>query len=361
MSNTIKDKIDLLRVNLPIIIKDINDRQYVIQPEFNKYGAKGMIHALNDAKSNLEYLFSAVEADSTVLFEQYNQWVNSLFINMKLPVDAMKVFYDCTKTVFKEMFNKGLMDEDLFLKLISYIDIGIDALLDKEHVAISYFQKDNPFKDILQEYSEFIFAGDKTSAVQMFMNISKSDVEIKDIYRYILQPFQLELGELWHENKINVAQEHYATAISQIAMTMLYEKIFSTPKNEKVFLGTCVEGELHEFGIRMICDYMESRGWNTYYLGANMTHNGTIKMINDNKPDVIAISCAMIFNVSKVQDLIQSIKSSGITVPVIVGGYPFNLDKSLWKKIGADGYSCDFEEAYKIAEDLYSVDNYGIN
>jgi len=103
------------------------------------------------------------------------------------------------------MLDKGLMDEEIFLKLIEYIDIGIEALSDKKYVAISYFQKDNPFKDILKEYSEFIFAGDKTSAVHMFMNISKSDVEIKDIYRYILQPFQLELGELWHENKINVA------------------------------------------------------------------------------------------------------------------------------------------------------------
>lgn len=144
-------------------------------------------------------------------------------------------------------------------------------------------------------------------------------------------------------------------------MTMLYEKIFATPKNEKVFLGTCVEGELHEFGIRMICDYMESQGWNTYYLGANMTRNGIIKMINENKPDIIAISCAMLFNVSKVQDLIQEIKSSGISTPVIVGGYPFNLDKLLWKKIGADGYSGDFEDAYILAERLYSVSKYGIN
>lgn len=200
MSDTIKSKIDFLRPNLPIIIKEINDRQYIIQPEFNRYGVKGMLHALDDAKNNLEYLFSAVEADSTLLFEQYNKWVNTLFINLKLPLDAMKIFYFCTNEVFKEMFDKGLIDEELFFNLNEYIDIGIEALTIEEQSSISYFQEDNPFKELLKKYSEFIFSGDKASAVQIFINISKSNVEIKDIYKYILQPFQLELGELWHEN-----------------------------------------------------------------------------------------------------------------------------------------------------------------
>ena len=75
-------------------------------------------------------------------------------------------------------------------------------------------------------------------------------------------------------------------------------------------------------------------------------------MINEKKPDVIAISCAMTFNISKVQHLIETIRSSGISTPVTVGGYPFNLDKDLWKKIGADAYSNDFESAHLISEKL---------
>ena len=309
MINTLKSKIDLLRPNLPFIIKEINDRQYVIQPEFNRYGAKGMIHALDDAKINIDYLFSSIEADSKLLFKQYNRWVNGLFTNLKLPVNSMEIFYICTKEVFKEMFDKGLLDEALFSKVDEYIDSGIESLKNEKYEPITYFQKDNPFRNLLDKYSKFIYEGDKISAIKLFTDISRSDIEIKDIYRYILQPFQLELGNLWHENKITVAQEHFATAVSQVAMSLLYERIFATPKNKRVFLGTCVQGELHEFGIRMICDYMEYCGWNTYYLGANMSHNGIIKMVNEKKPDIITISCAMTFNISKVQDLIEAIKN----------------------------------------------------
>jgi len=355
MTDSSNLKIDIFRLNLPFVIKEIVDRQYSIQPEFNKYGSKGMLHSIDDCENNLEYLLSAIDVDSSLLFQQYNLWVNALFVNLKLPVDTMEIFYYCAKQVFSELFQKGAVNENLFSKLIEYIDIGLDELRNKDCESISYFKKDNPFKDILHKYSDYIFSGDRTSAIKLIMDIAKSDIEIKDIYKCILQPFQLELGALWHENKINVAQEHYATAVSQIAMSMLYERIFATPKNDKVFLGTCVQGELHEFGIRMICDYMESCGWNTYYLGANMSEHGIIQMINEKKPDIIAISCAMIFNVSKVQNLIQSIKSSGISTPVIVGGYPFNLDKQLWEKVGANGYASDFEEVYLISEKISSV------
>lgn len=352
MYDSVKSKIEDLRTEIPYIAKEIVNRQLKLQPEFEKYGPRGMQKSLDDAKYNLEYLFSAIETDSKLLLEHYNRWTNRILANLKLPANTLENFYYYTKEVFKEKFYNGLIDEKLFLKLTEYIDIGIEALKSEEYEAISYFKLDNPYKELLQKYSSFIFSSDKNSAVNLIKDASDSGIEIKDIYKYILQPFQLELGNLWHDNQISVAQEHYATAISQFAMSLLYERIFSTPKNEKVFLGTCVQGELHEFGIRMVCDYMENCGWNTYYLGANMTDNGIIQMINEKKPDIIAISCTMTFNISKAKNLVQAIKDFNRHAPVIVGGYPFNLDKYLWKKVGADAYSGDFEEAFLISEKL---------
>ena len=74
-------------------------------------------------------------------------------------------------------------------------------------------------------------------------------------------------------------------------------------------------------------------------------------------PDVVAISCTMTFNVSKVKNLVNAIRSFKKSTPIIVGGYPFNLDSCLWEKIGADACSCDFESAYAISEELYSRGN----
>lgn len=160
-----------------------------------------------------------------------------------------------------------------------------------------------------------------------------------------------EIGRMWHINKTNVAQEHYATAVTQFIMSLLYEKIFLIPHKSKTLLGTCVSGELHELGIRMLCDYFESMGWDTYYFGANMPDNDIVDITARKSPDIVAISCTMTYNILKVKELIFKIKSQNKDIRIMVGGYTFNIDETLWKKVGADDFSIDFESAYNNAHE----------
>ena len=352
MEEIYKNTIDQLIIDLPFIAKEVVEYQYRLQPQFEKYGKKGFLKSLEDGKYNLQYLLSAVEVDSIKLFEQYIKWVNGLMINLNLPNTTIEVFYNCTKDIMKNKFENGIIEKGLYEKISLYIDSGLSTL--KYYVSdIEEGDTNNPYKIILDKYSEFVLSGNKKSAVAEIIKLANSDeIELRHIYKYILQPFQIKVGNLWHKNKITVGEEHYATAISQYVMSMLYDKIFSTPKNDKIFLGTCVEGELHEIGIRMICDYIESCGWNTYYLGANMPSYGIVNEIITKKPNVIGISCTMTFNIYKVKSLIETIKVSGIKTPIIVGGYPFNVDEELWLKVGADGYSRNFDEVSTLIESL---------
>ena len=350
MTKTITVEIDKFRLNVRSLSTEIVRRQYILQPEFEKYGEKGVLQSIEDANYNLEYLLSSIESDSKILFEQYNIWVNNLFTNLRLPIDTLYNFYIISKKVLEEEKELGKIDKDFYDILIDYIDTGLYSLKNATNEQISFFREDNPIVKYLEKYYGYIFSGNKEKALELISYISSNGTAVRDIYKYIFQPFLLEIGRLWHENKISVAQEHYATAVSQMAMATLYNKIFSTPKNGKVLLGTCIQGELHEFGIRMVCDYLESCGWNTYYLGANMPERAIIQSIKELKPDIIAISCTMTFNVPKVKSLIQTIKNFTLEIPIIVGGYPFNLDNQLWKKIGADGYSENFEDTVNIVE-----------
>ena len=63
-----------------------------------------------------------------------------------------------------------------------------------------------------------------------------------------------------------MAQEHYCTAATQLIMSQLYPYIFTTGKNGRVLVGTCVSGDLHEIGVRMVSDFFEMEGWDTFYL-----------------------------------------------------------------------------------------------
>lgn len=118
---------------------------------------------------------------------------------------------------------------------------------------------------------------------------------------------------------------------------------------------TCVPGELHEMGARMVTDFFEMDGWDTYYLGANMPTESVVKYIIDMKPQCLAISATMTFHVSAVKELIRLIRIAPdipSDLKIMVGGYPFKVAEGLWKNIGADGYAQNATEAIELAEKL---------
>jgi methanogenic corrinoid protein MtbC1 len=78
-------------------------------------------------------------------------------------------------------------------------------------------------------------------------------------------------------------------------------------------------------------------------------------MIKNKKPDLIALSVTVVFHLDKLSKLIQKIRNEGIKTPIMVGGYPFNNDKTLWKKVGADGWATDPDHAIRFADKLLKV------
>ncbi|MFN7139498.1 MAG: B12-binding domain-containing protein, partial [Limisphaerales bacterium] len=75
-------------------------------------------------------------------------------------------------------------------------------------------------------------------------------------------------------------------------------------------------------------------------------------MVIEKKADVLAISATMSYHVSAVSDLIAAVRRSSACgkVKILVGGYPFNIDPDLWRKLGADGYAADAQQVQAVAE-----------
>lgn len=117
-------------------------------------------------------------------------------------------------------------------------------------------------------------------------------------------------------------------------------------------MGVCVGDELHEIGIRMVCDIFELNNWDSYYLGASVPLESMIGELERIKPHVLALSATTIHRVPQCVEIIKAIKAKAPGIKVIVGGRPFNIDRDLWVKIGADGHSVDALGAVKLAQRL---------
>ncbi len=323
---------------------------YKIEGEkYEKYGEKGKRHAKEDALYFIDYLLASLKADKPEIFADFLSWGKVFFKSISLPDTMIGVLLN----LMKKTFSGKLSPEDSEL-INNHIDIAVE-LSKNSPENIEPFIHDNTKLGVLAfQYLNSLLRADRHFANDLIMKEVKKGTPIKDIYLFVFQPVQYEIGRLWQENKISVAKEHYATAATQMIMSRLYPYIFSNNKNGKKLLSTCVSGDLHEIGIRMVSDFFEMEGWDTYFLGGNTPEKDLIKAAEEFKPDIIAISATLTLNIENVKNIIREIKNNSTlsNAKIMVGGYPFNKNPGLWKEIGADAFSTDAENAIKVSNTL---------
>ncbi len=207
---------------------------------------------------------------------------------------------------------------------------------------------------LAKAYLEALLRADRQEASELIMEAVSDWAVVRDIYLHVLQPVQYEIGRLWQRNTISVAQEHYCTAVTQMVISQLFPLIISNKKGPFSMLGCCVGRELHELGIRMVTDFFEMESWTTYYIGASTPDNDVVCMAVEYGVNVVCISVTMTYNVHLAAKLISRLRERRILqgCKILVGGYPFIIDRGLWKTVGADGTGENAEDAVRVAVQL---------
>ncbi|MFW5735351.1 MAG: cobalamin B12-binding domain-containing protein [Oceanidesulfovibrio sp.] len=221
----------------------------------------------------------------------------------------------------------------------------------------SYFEAQTPHGDLAMRYTELLLAGKRREAGDLIvaaLDEPGSTLTVKDIYLHVFQPALYEIGRLWQLNVISVAEEHLFTAATQLVMSRLYPRIFTSERKPYSMVAACVDDELHEVGVRMVTDFFEMNGWDTTYLGANMPQDAIVHAVQERRPDILAISLTMSYRLHAVSEILKRVRDdeSCRGVKVLVGGYCFRAFPDLWKRVGADGYAADAAAAIAKAEQL---------
>jgi methanogenic corrinoid protein MtbC1 len=333
--------------------KKILEKQFEAQPSLKaKYRDKQIHHYIEDTKFHLSYLSQAIANNEPVLFNEYLAWAKTFFNN--LPVTDEEIIVNLE--LLRDEIEMNLPDE-MSATTNKYIDEGIKYYKAKSPVIPSFISEANPQKEIAEKYLNFLIEGDKASAHSLIMDAVQNGTSIKDLYLNVFQITQKETGRLWQISKISVAHEHFITAATQLIMAQLYPYMFTSTNKENRIIVTCINGELHEIGARMVADIFEMEGWNSYYFGANTPLNSVLESINTYKPQILAVSTTMTFNLSSVSTMIEKVKSETEVknLKILVGGYPFLIADKLWQNIGADGFAPDAISAVKLAEQIVNT------
>lgn len=110
-----------------------------------------------------------------------------------------------------------------------------------------------------------------------------------DYTRNILLPALQRVGQLWHEEKINIAQEHmFSSCVKRIVLSMVNNLHQPSRLNPSILFAT-PSGEPHEFGILLSCLLAASQQYTCFYVGADLPAKDIIEACQHLQPDVIAL------------------------------------------------------------------------
>jgi DNA-binding transcriptional MerR regulator len=139
----------------------------------------------------------------------------------------------------------------------------------------------NQIIDALQQY--------QIERVEQLLKKALLAFEPLEYARDILLPSLQMIGQLWHEEKINIAQEHmYTSCVKRIVLTMV-NNLHQPSKHNPSMMFATPSGEPHEFGILLGCMIAAAQQYTCYYVGPDLPSLDIIDASKNLKPDVIVL------------------------------------------------------------------------
>jgi methanogenic corrinoid protein MtbC1 len=213
---------------------------------------------------------------------------------------------------------------------------------------------DRDTADLCERYLAAQLAGDRNAALRLVLDegVGKG-IAVPRLYLDVIEVAQHRIGQLWQENRISVAQEHVATAISSLVIAHLYTALPRAPSNEKRVLLSCVDGELHDLGARVTADFFEMAGYDVRYLGASLPTDHLVAMAREDPPDLLVLSMTLSLHEVSFRRAIAALRSAvGNRLHLGVGGQAFVWTPDLPQAVGAHFYGRDARESVAAADRL---------
>jgi MerR family transcriptional regulator, light-induced transcriptional regulator len=247
------------------------------------------------------------------------------------------------------------------------LSMDTEVLRQESFVAIPKLMKRNlktrleteQFKDgaaapcdvLLRCFVDLLIESDHRRATEIVLGAGASGITLPDIYIRILQPAMQEIGRRYENGQATGVDQQFAATVTRRIMTRLHADAPRGPHRSRSIVTACVEGDKHDAGIAMLSDLMDLDGWDAYCAGPDVPTRDLLITIERRKPDVVALSAAMLDGLLPVADVVAALRSSEALAGtrIMVGGQLFNEDSHLWRKVGADGYARDATDAVLLA------------
>jgi methanogenic corrinoid protein MtbC1 len=204
-------------------------------------------------------------------------------------------------------------------KILAFIS-AFSSYQDKNKILVSKIQ---------EEMFTFLTDCNTGGLIGLYERYSKL-FGLTEFYDKLLKPVMYRIGDLWEQEKLDVATEHASTNTAISLIKVINERITARIRTRGISSQSktviCTpDGELHGLACNMIESLLLSKGFKVYNISTSIPTDYIMDFMRDLQPDIIFISITLEENIKPAERLIQKIhQKHNNRLPVVVGGSAFN-------------------------------------
>ena len=124
----------------------------------------------------------------------------------------------------------------------------------------SYASKDKRKKEALllqlkEEFFKTLSKGDVSGTIKIYEKYTKF-YNLIDFYDNLLKPVMYEVGQLWAEDKIDIATEHVCSNTAHSLVDIINKQNLKVHRHKAKILICTPSGELHNLGCKVIESFL---------------------------------------------------------------------------------------------------------
>jgi len=210
-----------------------------------------------------------------------------------------------------------------------------------------------PFSNSLsQQYLEPLLVGNRNACRQLIDAALTKGIPAYDLLTKLVWPTMELIQTLFREDRISLATLNLATRLNRTLTDQLAANLPRAAANGRKVTIFCGNDEPEELGGQLCADLFEASGWDVKFVGGGVPNDEILKMVGDQRPDVLIMYGTQPTAVPAVRKLIDYLRevNSCPEMQIMCCGGIYKRAEGLAEEIGADLYAPDAASAVQVAD-----------
>ena len=312
--------------------------------------------ALTDEADNpAERLWALKQEGVRIVLDDFGSGYSSLGHLRRFPIDAIKIDRSFVEGLGTQSRDAAIVGAILPMARALDIDVVAEGVENESKLAHLYalgcrqaqgylFARPAPMADIAPlvrkagsmsaerparpqmgahqaRFKAALAAGDAENAGRVIRDALGAGFDGLAVQAEVIGPALAHIGDEWELGRLDIADEHLATAIAERALAVVFDSMrgVSAHRRGQIVLAA-VEGEHHVLGLRMLSDALGAAGFEAVYLGANVPEESLLTAIDRYAPQAVCLTATVPAGARGLVAAARRLRSRYPDLSVVAGG-----------------------------------------